>query len=269
MIALHEEACQRGENTFHAPYRLIGDLAGVSSPMTVMRRLGAISAMGYLSLVEAGVPGTGPTGKANTWSWHDPPCPGGTAWCSGGRVQEPHDRDDEESAESTRESNLEADKGLPDVLGMDRDFAGLAPEAVDAKTIDSTPETLHESRRDEEDGDGLLQPGRFAEWIRAFIGRANNDFVARCHAQGVERFDDVLVVGCFPLVTRPSLGRSLAKRAESQGRGRWKVRGMSDREVESLMSRLFDDDPGWVNEQARELVTLASERLFMALKKAS
>jgi hypothetical protein len=85
MIALAEEATRRGEATFHAPYRLIGDLAGVRSPMTVLQRLGALSELGYVSLVEPGIPGTGPTGKANTWAWHDPPGPGKTVWNSMGR----------------------------------------------------------------------------------------------------------------------------------------------------------------------------------------
>jgi hypothetical protein len=80
MIALDEEAARRGAATFHAPYRLIGDLAGVSGATTVMRRMGALGRLGYLSLIEAGIPGTGPTGKANTWVWHDPPRPGETVW---------------------------------------------------------------------------------------------------------------------------------------------------------------------------------------------
>jgi hypothetical protein len=80
MIALAEEAARRGAATLHAPYRLIGVLAGVPGAMTVMRRLGALGRLGYLSLVEPGIPGTGPTGKANTWEWHDPPRPGETVW---------------------------------------------------------------------------------------------------------------------------------------------------------------------------------------------
>jgi hypothetical protein len=84
MIALAEEAARRGEDTFHAPYRLIGDLAGVQSPMTVMRRLGAIGSLGFLSLVEPGIPGSGPTGVANVWMWIDPPRPGETEWNGAG-----------------------------------------------------------------------------------------------------------------------------------------------------------------------------------------
>src|SRR5262249_50120841 len=82
MIALAEEAARRGENSFHAPYRLIASLAGVDK-MTALRRLGALSEAGFLSLIEAGLPGTGPhRRKANTWSWHDPPCRGATCWNS-------------------------------------------------------------------------------------------------------------------------------------------------------------------------------------------
>jgi hypothetical protein len=84
MIALAEEAARRGEDTFHAPYRLIGDLAGVPSPMAVMRRLRALSALGYVSLVEPGIPGTGPIGRANCWEWLDPPRPGETQWNGAG-----------------------------------------------------------------------------------------------------------------------------------------------------------------------------------------
>ena len=57
--------------------------------MTVMRRLGAISRLGYLDLVEPGIPGTRATGKANTWRWHDPPRPGETVWNSNDATRRP------------------------------------------------------------------------------------------------------------------------------------------------------------------------------------
>ncbi len=80
MIALHEGAVRRGQTCFYAPVRLIAELAGGMAPKTTHRRLGALSALGYLSLVEPGIPGSGPSGKANTWAWHHPPRPGETVW---------------------------------------------------------------------------------------------------------------------------------------------------------------------------------------------
>jgi hypothetical protein len=80
MIAFHEEAIRRGEETFYASYETIGDLASQPNRMTTMRRLGAISKLGHLSKVKPGVAGPGPTGMANWWQWHDPPRPGETIW---------------------------------------------------------------------------------------------------------------------------------------------------------------------------------------------
>jgi hypothetical protein len=80
MIAYSEEHARRGRTVFYASLRDIGKLAGVTNAMTVERRLGAISREGWLSMPEAGTPGTGRGRKANTWCWHDPPRPGDTVW---------------------------------------------------------------------------------------------------------------------------------------------------------------------------------------------
>ena len=82
MLAISDEAKRREEVTFYASYRLIGSLAGGIDPMTVMRRLGALSKAGFLSLIEPGIPGTGPRRKANAYMWHDPARPGETVWNS-------------------------------------------------------------------------------------------------------------------------------------------------------------------------------------------
>jgi hypothetical protein len=82
MIAFAEEAAERGEIQFFAPCRLIAELAGDLAPMTAHRRLGALSAKGYLSMPKAGTPGIRRGGKANTWIWYDPPRPGATVWNS-------------------------------------------------------------------------------------------------------------------------------------------------------------------------------------------
>ncbi len=82
MAALAAEATRRGQTTFHAAARLIAELAGHPNHRTVLRRLAALGGLGYVSLIEAGTPGSGPTGKASTWRWHDTPMPGETAWNS-------------------------------------------------------------------------------------------------------------------------------------------------------------------------------------------
>jgi hypothetical protein len=79
LVALNEEAIRRGESTFYAPYRTIQQLTGQPTT-TTQRHMGALSKLGFLSLVKPGIPGIGPTGKANTWRWHDPPRPGETIW---------------------------------------------------------------------------------------------------------------------------------------------------------------------------------------------
>jgi hypothetical protein len=82
MIALAEENALCGRTEFYASCRDIADLAGGMSPTTAHRRLGALSAKGYLSMPTAGTPGTRRGGKANTWIWYDPPRPGATVWNS-------------------------------------------------------------------------------------------------------------------------------------------------------------------------------------------
>jgi hypothetical protein len=80
MIALAEENALCGRTEFYASLRDIGKLAGGMEARTVQRRLGALSAEGYLSMPKAGTQGTRRGGKANTWIWHDPPLPGATVW---------------------------------------------------------------------------------------------------------------------------------------------------------------------------------------------
>lgn len=90
MTAMAEEAERRGDRNFHAPYRLIGKLSGIESAMTTMRRLAALSQLGYLDLLDPGIPGTKATGKANTWRWHDPPRRGETVWNSHANNHDAH-----------------------------------------------------------------------------------------------------------------------------------------------------------------------------------
>jgi hypothetical protein len=83
MIALSEEAAQRGDVQFIAEARLIARLAGRMNHMTAYRWLGVLRARGFVSLVEPGISMKGrPSGKANIWRWHYPPCPGETVWNS-------------------------------------------------------------------------------------------------------------------------------------------------------------------------------------------
>ena len=83
MIAFAEEAALRGGATFYLSCRKIAEFANGISPMTALRHLGVLRNMGFVSLVEAGQhEGTRRARKANTWRWHDPPCPGKTEWNS-------------------------------------------------------------------------------------------------------------------------------------------------------------------------------------------
>jgi hypothetical protein len=80
MIALAQENARLGRTEFFASLRAIGKLAGGMEARTVQRRLGALSAKGYLSMPMAGTPGIRRGGRANTWIWYDPPRPGATVW---------------------------------------------------------------------------------------------------------------------------------------------------------------------------------------------
>lgn len=83
MIAFAEEATLRGDANFHLASRKIAELAKGISAMTALRHLGALRSKGFVSLIEAGQHEGPPCRrKANTWRWHDPPCPAETVWNS-------------------------------------------------------------------------------------------------------------------------------------------------------------------------------------------
>ncbi len=79
--ALSEEAERREDTDFIAAYNLISDLVGSTDHKKTQRYVGAISDMGYISVLRAGQPGTAPGRDASEWSlWYDPPIPGKTIW---------------------------------------------------------------------------------------------------------------------------------------------------------------------------------------------
>jgi hypothetical protein len=93
MIAYHEEHSERGRETFYAPLRKIADLSGITGDnrgRAAQSLLGALQVKGYVSLLLAGTEGVKRGGKANTWQWHDPPCPGQASWNSNKVLRERH-----------------------------------------------------------------------------------------------------------------------------------------------------------------------------------